>query len=445
MSKITILMYALLIVTFIAYLIIKYKKRQYLISPFNVGIYQYFFCLIIIPIFFYDSNSWARLGVNDASQYWSYLNQVFIINAIGFIVMICSLTRYELKDNSYFISNVYKLGNKINDFWLDIFFWPTILGWYFIVFKYNHGIPLLNDGRTFYINSGISPVYIALNAIVGMYGIYYGINIIYRKTDFIKWCIALLTSLFTGNRSTAIISILAPLIIIYLYRRKKLNYISKFNFKKLRKKTTRRIVISMFVLVLLGLYLQSIRNQQQGNFNNPVMELFYGNTFSDLRDGAFLLKGFREKFGNSFLFGKTIEAGLLSFIPSSMLSFKEQWLWGRFSTTGLFGWIGHGGLRGGWSLEAYMNFGMCGVIIFSYFQGLILGKLENSFYYIFITNNIKDNGKEYILLYLYSQFLNLFVCTAGLNSIYIEFFFMLVIMSLSSMVFVKSSKMQYKI
>ena len=359
--------------------------------------------------------------------------------------MICSLTRYELKDNSYFISNVYKLGNKINDFWLDIFFWPTILGWYFIVFKYNHGIPLLNDGRTFYINSGISPVYIALNAIVGMYGIYYGINIIYRKTDFIKWCIALLTSLFTGNRSTAIISILAPLIIIYLYRRKKLNYISKFNFKKLRKKTTRRIIISMFVLVLLGLYLQSIRNQQQGNFNNPVMELFYGNTFSDLRDGAFLLKGFREKFGNSFLFGKTIEAGLLSFIPSSMLSFKEQWLWGRFSTTGLFGWIGHGGLRGGWSLEAYMNFGMCGVIIFSYFQGLILGKLENSFYYIFITNNIKDNGKEYILLYLYSQFLNLFVCTAGLNSIYIEFFFMLVIMSLSSMVFVKSSKMQYKI
>lgn len=85
--------------------------------------------------------------------------------------------------------------------------------------------------------------------------------------------------------------------------------------------------------------------------------MIYGNTFSDFRDGALIVRQFHFVLNDSFLYGLTYFAGFLSFIPSSLSPFRLDWSWGRFSTNMLNGWTGeHFGLRGGQFMESYINF-----------------------------------------------------------------------------------------
>ena len=96
------------------------------------------------------------------------------------------------------------------------------------------------------------------------------------------------------------------------------------------------------------------------------LSFFYGNSFSDTRDFAVVLS-----FWDGHLFmGLTYLAGLLAFVPRFLFSFRDTWSAGVVTATmaGLSP-KEHPGLRVGLFGEAYLNFGLFGVVLL----GMLLG------------------------------------------------------------------------
>lgn len=72
-------------------------------------------------------------------------------------------------------------------------------------------------------------------------------------------------------------------------------------------------------------------------------------------------------------FGKTILSSLVSFIPSSTLTWRADYAWGNIVPAALnFSAQHHPGVRGLPFTEWYYNFGVIGLIISSYAYGFIL-------------------------------------------------------------------------
>jgi hypothetical protein len=100
-----------------------------------------------------------------------------------------------------------------------------------------------------------------------------------------------------------------------------------------------------------------------------TLGIFYGNSFSDVRDFAIILS-----FWDGHLFwGKTYLAGLFAFVPQVLSTFRTQWSLGVVTATMAgFSPTAHPGFRIGLSGEAYLNFGLVGVIMVGLFSGAVI-------------------------------------------------------------------------
>jgi hypothetical protein len=97
-----------------------------------------------------------------------------------------------------------------------------------------------------------------------------------------------------------------------------------------------------------------------------VALLLYGDTFSDLRDFAWVYSGWNHVFWA----GKTYLAAIMAFIPRVASEFRDTWGFGvATATTVGFDPKLHPGLRPGVFGESFFNFGLIGVIA----MGLMLG------------------------------------------------------------------------
>lgn len=97
-----------------------------------------------------------------------------------------------------------------------------------------------------------------------------------------------------------------------------------------------------------------------------AINMFFGNSFSDTRDFAEVLSFWD---GHHF-WGKTYLAGVFAFIPRALSSFRDTWSIGVVTATMAgFKTTEHPGLRVGVFGEAYLNFGLVGVILL----GLLFG------------------------------------------------------------------------
>lgn len=412
-------LYIISLIIFLLYFLLKVVNNKILFSPFNISLYMYVFDIFIMPIFFTNDRAWYALGISDASSMIPYLQNSMIINFVGFIVMMISLYYFEFLNKNKKIEHfIIKIAKKINIGVLDYLTILLLIVWYIVVFIYNDGgLPLMNGNRTFYLNTSISSVYLALNSFLNIIALYYGIKWITEKRKFVFFIVTSLTVLFQGNRGAFIINIVATVFIFYIYfKKKKRNDYDKY-YKVMMVKQNIKMIRILSLLLILGIILTLIRNKSAVSFDEIINELIYGNTFSDIRDGAFVLKGFVENTNSSYIYGKTIWAGLISFIPSSIFTFRANWSWGNYSTNILFGMANHTGLRGGNSMEAYVNFGYIGVIVFSIIYGYFFGKLECWF------NNSKKNMKniaaEFIVVQLITSFYSLFICSASFYSFYV--------------------------
>jgi len=104
-------------------------------------------------------------------------------------------------------------------------------------------------------------------------------------------------------------------------------------------------------------------------------DMFYGNSYSDTRDFAVVL-GFWD---GHYFYGLTYLAGLMAFVPRFLSSFRDKWSYGVVTAT-LVGFkpTEHPGLRIGLFGEAYLNFGLLGVILVGLSVGYMLRWMDLS-------------------------------------------------------------------
>lgn len=448
MNVFALFLYVAVIISFVLYIVFKYRKRSYIISCFNISVFIYFVSYLLIPLFYFSKLSWRALGVTNIQEYRPYLDESVIINSLGLLIMIASASFVEFGTIYKKKKAIFKLSRYSNKIYIDIAFFITITAWYWIVYTYNNqGLPLFNGGRNFYLYQSISPVYLAANELLTIFGVYYGIRFAYEKTDLVKFILSAMTVLFTGSRASIFLSLLLPVLVIALYKRKSSGTMIRSKEKKRKKKAMRKMIIVVAILGILGLSLQFVRSGIQGSTKllSLINELLYGNTFSDFRDGAFILHGYRAQYGQTRLLGRTYLAGLLSFIPTHSSSYRQIWSWGRFTTEELFGMTGHFGLRGGNAMEAYLNFGITGVVIVSCLQGVVFGYLEKQFNYMILNEMENKIYEKYLFLFAILTLYNNLVVSSTMYNLYVDLLFLLILCSASSIAPIKIPRIRLRI
>jgi oligosaccharide repeat unit polymerase len=137
-----------------------------------------------------------------------------------------------------------------------------------------------------------------------------------------------------------------------------------------------RIVLMAASAITLGFYLSSLRDGQYSLelfFAGLTFVAFYGNTFCDMRDFAWIY----SNWDHHLWLGRTYLAGIAMFVPRSASEFREKWVFGvaTNSTVGIDNEL-HPGLKPGLFGESFFNFGWAGSIATGIIFGLILRKVD---------------------------------------------------------------------
>ena len=435
MSILAIVIYISCILFFIFYIFEKYNRRKYIFSIFNISTFVYFFMILISPIFFFYDVSWYALGIYNAQYMKDYLNQSLIINGIGFDIylLVLYLFEFRVRTSKRIIRQEYKCARYINKSSIDILFIISCTAWYLIVLVYCHGFPLFNGNRSFFLDTPISPIYSLLNEIIFCITLYYGFLFSNKHKSGLKLIFGIVTQLLTGNRGNVLISVILVVIIMVLYRRKNINVEIKLLLKK-KKKYIRRIIVFVPIILLFGIGLGVLRGGGDALSLSFINEILYGNNFSDIRDGAYILKGFEDSLNCKHILGKTYLASFLSFIPSSIFKFRYEWSWGRFTTLGLFGMTNHFGLRGGNSLEGYINFGILGVLLCNFIQAYLLAILEKRFYSVFVSEQSDVEGQSFFIWRIFSCIIGIFVCSSSGYNLYVDLIMLVILAIISAII-----------
>lgn len=170
--------------------------------------------------------------------------------------------------------------------------------------------------------------------------------------------------LFFGSRGN-ILSIFSSVVLCY--------------FISLRRRLKLRKLFFVCAVVLFGLlYVGALRAgiTSIALFVSGVfLEIFYGNTFSDLRDFSLVL----SFWNGHFWFGKTYLAAAFAFVPRFLSDFRDTWSIGVVTAT-MVGYDPkvHPGLRPGMFGESYLNFGYVGVLAFGMLSGVVMRMVDTA-------------------------------------------------------------------
>lgn len=377
-------LYFIVWILLIVYFVIKYKKRNYIFSIFNIGtigtgiVGSY----LLMGPFQYNNKAWFALGISQSYGFIDYLNKNFTINLIGCIVFFIALIIFEFADFIPRKENkiIDIISNSVSSAPILIINIMILIAWYSMIFLTIKSLPIFSN-RVFASEYGLQTVYNILNILLGTMALYYLSKYILKKHKLygILSTLNLMTLFFTGNRGPFIFLSL-NMLILYLYMK-------TYNPRKITKK----IIFIIGVVLIIGISMDFIRKGESDvNISNMIENIAYGNTFSDIRDGAFILYGFENNYDKP-LYGKNYIADILSFMPKSKFEYRQIWSYGVFTTKTLFGWENHYGLRGGYFLEPYINFGYLGVIVFAIIFAYILSFLESQFYFYIVKNKNNSN------------------------------------------------------
>lgn len=163
------------------------------------------------------------------------------------------------------------------------------------------------------------------------------------------------SSLFLGTRG----AMLGPLLTLFAF----------YLFSKQRSSRISVLVAGAIMFSSLVVVLEALRSKIgiSTALAGVLGSFLYGNNFSDVRDFAWIL----SKWDGSYIFGRSYVAALISFIPSSILAFRQEWSISKVTNAivGLDPTL-HSGLRPGPFGEAYFNFGLFGVFMIGLVAGI---------------------------------------------------------------------------
>jgi oligosaccharide repeat unit polymerase len=166
----------------------------------------------------------------------------------------------------------------------------------------------------------------------------------------------------SGSRGTALGALTAPVIIILTLKR--------------RTVSLPALSLSGLVLLCVLLYGGAVRDGHTSvveSLETIGPSIAYGNTFSDVRDFAWIL----SCWDGSLLYGKSYLAAFMAIVPRSVSEYRQEWSISIY-TSHLIGFDPktHAGLRPGKFGEAYLNFGIGGVIVMGLLGGVIMRYID---------------------------------------------------------------------
>jgi oligosaccharide repeat unit polymerase len=221
------------------------------------------------------------------------------------------------------------------------------------------------DLRAFtFANPSLRPVALAISSYTILIASHCLARYVEKKEKVLLACTLLLTfgMIFFGARSN-LVAIYIAVLTCYLV--------------KLRDRISLLRISSLMASIVTGvLYLGSLRAGSYSPsdfFRSIAFLLFYGDTFSDLRDFAWVYSAW----DHAFWAGKTYVAALMSFIPRFASEFRDTWGLGvaTASTVGFDPQL-HPGLRPGVFGEGFFNFGLFGVVAVGIMLGVVLKRVD---------------------------------------------------------------------
>ena len=377
--------------------VIDYKKTKVKLD------YWRSFCIlyVIIPILIMYPVSASYINIvsvgTDIVFIDRYVDEAYFISIIGYISMLIGRCLYK-KPKTININCLEKIiiKNLSNKSFYNILYSISLCLFIIVILLlYKYPEFLFNGRAVRFINSSLGFI---LNFILSyiMFSLtFFFLNIWKHKSklSLVYSIISIFMSILMGSRvilMTPIFMIITMLICFYNKSVKIWHFIIG--------------ILSILTMMIILSFLRLPDNDYA--FISIIIEILYGNTFSDLRDFAWVLSGFND----DFLFGKTYVSALISFIPSSLISFRETY--GIGVITNKFAGIvfEHFGLRTGIFGEAFLNFGYLGVIIIGAITGYLLQKAN-----IFFLMAIKV--KKDIYLAYTKTVIFMFISTILLSSV----------------------------
>ena len=241
--------------------------------------------------------------------------------------------------------------------------------------------------------------------------LYMGLRILTNKKKIYKDIILLVLSFISGlcwGSRGVLFGSLVSVLLYWLY---------------LHKNVSLKKIIFYGVVVIIGVMMMAeLRSGESlgSNFftERLLLNIFYGNSFSDCRDFAWMLTGFSN---DMYRLGATYIAGITAFLPSSLFPFRHEYAVGIWSLelAGIADPTGeHPGLRGGMFFEIYLNFSIIGVMIWGTLYGWFLRKAD--LWTRFFIDTKHDSINAYIKQYP-MIIIGAFSITAGMFNLYVFF------------------------
>jgi oligosaccharide repeat unit polymerase len=226
---------------------------------------------------------------------------------------------------------------------------------------------------------------------------------VYKERSMLVVVLAIMSGLlFFGERSTLLSLMVLTVMVGFL-------------------KLGRRLKPFWFAAGILGgltvVFLLNALREPNFSLKNGIarfgMEIFYGNSFSDVRDFALVL----SFWDGHYFYGMTYLAGLLAFIPRVLLPFRDHWAIGVVTATMAgFSPTQHPGLRPGIFGEAFLNFGLAGAL----FLGVLVGAVSR-FIDLRMKQALKHLPKSSLKVYSYfilGTFVSAVEITANASTVY---------------------------
>ncbi len=188
--------------------------------------------------------------------------------------------------------------------------------------------------------------------------------------------IASIVGLLTGTRTTALLGLFMVIVAFIMARSHAGGY--RHPWYTLLKLTIPSLLFLIAIFSIAGLrdgksLAESINDVFGDGINSLYFHIFFGNTFSDLRDFSRILGGWNGK----YLYGETLLSGVLSFLPHAILPEKIEWTWGAVTSpmAGIHA-PNFPGLRPTIFGEWYLNFGLPGVAFEAFMLGAFVRSLD---------------------------------------------------------------------
>lgn len=400
------------------YFIRCFATRGYIFSIFNICLFQFIAELVVSPLYFVNDYSWRALWVDSSGLMTGYTATSLFVNLLGFCIFLIMVNILQCLSHPQWGTATARHAEVIDIAGVNVLIVILVVAFVVICFTVNGTFPLFNGQRGFSNGTIFALPYTVVTRMLPALGLYYGIRLSSRVEDWIGFFACTCSLFLTGNRESVFLVVLLPTFLMWVYKSGNIR-LSAIEFMSSLRRKLPIVVAAIFGVVALGLIYSNIRSSSSsaGGIYSAFEEMLYGNTFSDIRDGAYVLRGI-DFAGGNFLNGKTYQAAFALLAPGHFGDLKTNYLYGTFTTETLFGWVGHFGLRGGWFLEPYFNFGILGVVCFAVAMGYVFARLEWIFSEFFLTRCKSLTGSEVFVPFVLYQLLRCLMCSSEIWGLY---------------------------